>query len=176
MVRSHAPARVGRAALTIITVVLGLVFGSGVAQALTPEELQAVTDDYLFSRSLSEFTYLRGQQPYADQLDWSSDGCSFSPDQPFGYAFLPACHRHDFGYRNYKIQGRFNETTRLNIDNKFRSDMYTICGSNWFCRRTADTYYYAVRQFGGLSVSTAQAMELATRSSPVYARELSAAR
>jgi hypothetical protein len=158
--KSAVPARLASSALMVVTVVLGLLLGSGVAQAaLSPAELRAVTDDYLFQRSLSQFTQLRGQQPHADQLDWSSDGCSFSPDAPFGFAFLPACHRHDFGYRNYKRQSRFNETTRLSIDNRFRSDMYGICGSNWFCRRTADSYYFAVRQFGGLSVSTAQAVD-----------------
>ena len=157
---SAVPARLASSALTVVAIVLGLLFGSGVAHAaLSPAELQAVTDDYLFQRSLGEFSQLRAVQPYADQLDWSSDGCSFSPDAPFGFAFLPACYRHDFGYRNYKLQGRFNETTRLTIDNRFRADMYTICGSNWFCRRTADTYYWAVRQFGGLSVSTAQAVD-----------------
>lgn len=160
MTALFAPAR---AALVIVTVVLGFVFGSGVAQALTPAELRTVTDDYLLSRSLSQFTQLRGQQPYADQLDWSSDGCSFSPDAPFGFAFLPACHRHDFGYRNYRLQGRFTEGNRLTIDNRFRSDMYTVCGSNWFCRRTADTYYYAVRQFGGFAASTASAIDQARR-------------
>lgn len=158
---SFSPARMGRAAVVAITVVLGLVFGSGAAQALTAAELRAVTDDYLFSKTLSQFTSLRLQRPYSSQLDWGSDGCSFSPDEPFGWEFIRACHRHDFGYRNYKLQGRFNETTRLSIDNKFRSDMYGICGSNWFCKRAADTYYYAVRQFGGLSVSTAEAVQLA---------------
>ena len=35
--------------------------------------------------------------------------------------------------------------------------MYSICGWNWWCKRTADVYYWAVRQFGAASVSTAQA-------------------
>jgi len=164
MPSSPAPRRFARGALTVVVVVLGLLFGSGVSHAsLSPSELRAVTDDYLFNRSLGDFGSLRNQRPYADQLDWSSDGCSSSPDDPFGFTFLPACHRHDFGYRNYKRQGRFNETTRLNIDNKFRSDMYSICGSNWWCKRTADVYYYAVRQFGGSSTSTAQAVDRGKR-------------
>ena len=159
-----ARSRLLRAPLVVLTMLAGLLLGSGYAHALTYEELVAVTDDYLFNRSLSDFGWIRSQQPYADQLDWSSDGCSASPDDPFGFTFLPACHRHDFGYRNYRRQGRFNETTRLAIDNKFRSDMYTICGSNWWCRRTADAYYYAVRSFGGLSIGTADAVERAKRS------------
>ena len=155
-----APVRLARGALTVVAVVLGLLFGSGVAHAaLSPGELQTVTDDYLFHRTLAQFGQLRSQQPYADQLDWSSDGCSSSPDDPFGFTFLPACQRHDFGYRNYKRQARFTESNRLTIDNNFRSDMYSICGWNWWCKRTADVYYWAVRQFGAASVSTAQAVD-----------------
>lgn len=168
--------RLLRAPLVVLTMLTGLLLGSGFAQALTPDELRAVTDDYLFNRSLGDFGAIRSQQPYADQLDWSSDGCSASPDDPFGFTFLPACHRHDFGYRNYRLQGRFNDSTRLTIDNKFRSDMYGICGSNWWCRRTADVYYYAVRSFGGLGV--AEAVERAKRAgvsleptgAPTYAK------
>ncbi|MFE2751713.1 phospholipase [Actinosynnema sp. NPDC059335] len=120
--------------------------GAGVAQAAI--NAPAVTDDYLFSKTLSQFSSLRAQRPYSDQLDWSSDGCSWSPDNPFGFKFLPACHRHDFGYRNYKRQGRFTESTRLTIDNKFKSDLYNQCAGNWTCNRTADLYYQAVREFG----------------------------
>jgi hypothetical protein len=61
---------------------------------------------------------------------------------------VKACYRHDFGYRNYKRQGRFTEPNRLTIDNRFKSDLYTICNGNWACNRTADVYYSAVRQFG----------------------------
>jgi hypothetical protein len=161
MTRTFSPARAGRAVVIALAMALGLVLGAGSAQALTEAELRAVTDDYLFSRSLSQFTTLRSQQPYASQLDWGSDGCSFSPDEPFGWEFIRACHRHDFGYRNYKRQARFTESARLNIDNRFRSDMYSICGSNWFCKRAADTYYYAVRQFGNSALSTAHAVQLA---------------
>lgn len=82
-------------------------------------------------------------------FDWSTDYCSSSPDNPLGFNFTLSCYRHDFGYRNYKKQGRFNETTRLTIDNRFKSDLYTICNGNWACNRTADVYYAAVRQFGG---------------------------
>jgi hypothetical protein len=129
-----------------------LLTGSGLGQAAI--NAPAVTDDYLFGKSLSQFSALRSQAPYSDQLDWSSDGCSWSPDNPFGFKFLPACHRHDFGYRNYKRQGRFTESTRLTIDNKFKSDMYDQCAGNWACNRTADLYYAAVREFGASAVLT----------------------
>ncbi len=135
---------------------LALIFSGAPAHAV---DIVAVTDDYLYSKSISQFTTLRAQQPYAGQLDWSSDGCSYSPDNPFGFKFLPTCHRHDFGYRNYKRQGRWNEANRLRIDNNFKSDMYQQCGSNWACKRTADLYYAAVREFGGSASSTATSIQ-----------------
>jgi hypothetical protein len=169
MAGSPAATRMGRVTLTVVTVVLGLIFGSGVAHGLTPGELRSVTDDYLFSNSPSQFTQIRDQRPYLDQLDWGSDGCTLSPDTPFGFAFLTACHRHDFGYRNYQRQDRFNEATRLSLDDLFRADMYSVCGWNWLCRRTADTYYWAVRQFGGLVTGTAQAIDRARQQLHRYA-------
>jgi hypothetical protein len=148
--------RMSRNAVATVAAVLALLIGAGTAQAV---DIQAVTDDYLFSTSLSQFITIKGQQPYADQLDWSDDGCSYSPDNPFGFKFLPACQRHDFGYRNYKRQSRFTESNRLRIDNNFKSDMYKQCAGNWICNRTADVYYAAVREFGGSSLSTAEAVD-----------------
>ncbi|MCP2248693.1 phospholipase [Lentzea aerocolonigenes] len=137
---------------------LALIFTGAPAQAV---DIVAVTDDYLYTKTLSQFTTLRAQQPYAGELDWSSDGCSYSPDNPFGFKFLPTCYRHDFGYRNYKRQSRFSEANRLRIDNNFKSDMYKVCGSNWACKRTADIYYAAVREFGGTASSTAKSLQQA---------------
>jgi len=151
-----------RATVTAAVVAGTIVAGTATASAaLDPTQLRQVTDQYLFSTSLNSFQTLRAQQPYRDQLDWSSDGCSDSPDNPFGFNFVKACYRHDFGYRNYKKQSRFNETTRLSIDNNFKKDLYEICAGNWACDRTADVYYAAVRQFGGSAVSTAQAVDRA---------------
>ena len=154
--------RVARATITT-AVVAGTVFaGTATASAaLDPSQLRQVTDQYLFSTSLTSFQTIRAQQPYRSQLDWSSDGCSNSPDNPFGFNFVKACYRHDFGYRNYKRQSRFTENNRLSIDNNFKDDLYEICAGNWACNRTADVYYAAVRQFGGNSVSTAQALDRA---------------
>ena len=147
-----------RSAFVGATASLALIFTGSPALAV---DIVAVTDDYLYAQSLSQFTTLRAQQPHADQLDWSSDGCSYSPDNPFGFKFLPTCHRHDFGYRNYKRQARFSEPNRLRVDDNFKSDMYAQCGWNWTCRRTADLYYKAVRQFGGTGSSTADSIEQA---------------
>jgi len=153
------------------TMFVGVGTAVGSAQALDPAQLRAVTDQYIFSTSLGGFQTLRAQQPYGDQLDWSSDGCSNSPDNPFGFNLVRACYRHDFGYRNYKLQSRFTEGNRLTIDNKFKSDMYEICDGNWACNRFADVYYAAVRQFGGGSKTTAQILDQA----PVQQAALAAA-
>jgi hypothetical protein len=122
-----------------------IVLSSATAQAV---DIPGVTDQYLYNTSLSNFSSIRNDRPYAGQLDWSSDACSWSPDQPLGYNFTPACHRHDFGYRNYKKQSRFSEANRKRIDDNFKSDMYRICDGSWVCNRAADAYYTAVRQFG----------------------------
>jgi phospholipase A2-like protein len=139
-----------RATVAAVGVSTALVAGTIVADvAFAADDIPQVTDQYLFSTSLNNFQSLRVQQPHGDQLDWSSDGCSNSPDNPFGFNLVKACYRHDFGYRNYKRQGRFSESNRLRIDNNFKDDMYEVCNGNWACNRFADTYYFAVRQFGG---------------------------
>jgi hypothetical protein len=154
--------RAAQALVTAIALAGTMFVGVGTAQAaLDPAQLRAVTDQYIFSTSLSAFQTLRAQQPYADQLNWTSDGCSAAPDNPFGFDFVRACHRHDFGYRNYKRQSRFTEANRHTIDDRFKTDMYSICNGNWACNRFADIYYAAVRQFGNSSLSTAQILDRA---------------
>ncbi|WP_190822248.1 phospholipase [Saccharopolyspora pogona] len=139
-----------------------LLLTAGTAHAdLSQTQLRKVTDDYLFETSLDSFTATRAERPHADQLDWSTDGCSMSPDKPLGYKFRTSCERHDFGYRNYKKQDRFGEDNRKKIDDNFKSDMYSVCGTDMVCKGTANIYYYAVREFGGTSGSTADAVDQA---------------
>ncbi|MCG8917300.1 phospholipase [Actinokineospora sp. PR83] len=141
--------RASRGVVASVAAACALVVGAGTASAdLSATQLRSTTDSYLFGQSLNTFQTTRANRPYAGQMDWSSDGCSNSPDNPFGFNFVKACYRHDYGYRNYKKQGRFTEDNRLRIDNNFKSDLYTICAGNWSCNRTADVYYTAVRQFG----------------------------
>ncbi len=116
----------------------------------------SVTDNLLYSVSLSTFLAAKAARN-PSYLDWTDDGCSSSPDKPSGYNFLDSCKRHDFGYRNYKKQSRFTETNRARIDQNFKDDLYRECAkySGWqsykgvICRGIADTYYNAVRTFGG---------------------------
>jgi len=140
--------RAARATIAAAGVSAAVVVGTITADAFA-EDAQQLTDQYMYSTSLTQFQQLRAEQPHGDVLDWSSDGCSNSPDNPFGFNLVKACYRHDFGYRNYKDQGRFTEANRLTIDNNFKDDMYEVCNGNWACNRFADTYYLAVRQFGG---------------------------
>lgn len=85
------------------------------------ETLEQLTDRYLFSTVLPTFLQYRAQQN-PKTLDWSSDGCTSSPDNPFGFPFTPACERHDFGYRNYKAQNRFDSDSRFRVDSNFRDE------------------------------------------------------
>ncbi|KEY69297.1 hypothetical protein S7711_01747 [Stachybotrys chartarum IBT 7711] len=115
------------------------------------QSLVQVTDELLFSVTLSAFTSRRNARN-PNTVDWTSDGCTTSPDNPLGFPFVPACHRHDFGYHNYRAQSRFTESGKLRIDQNFRTDLYNQCATtslNSVCRGLADVYYAAVRAFGG---------------------------
>ncbi|MFF8843113.1 phospholipase [Streptomyces sp. NPDC015127] len=85
-------------------------------------------------------------------FDWSTDYCSSSPDNPFGFPFKTACARHDFGYRNYKAAGTF-ATNKTRLDSAFYEDMKRVCArysgaTRTSCNSTAWTYYRAVVVFG----------------------------
>jgi hypothetical protein len=125
------------------------------AAGLSPQRLRDITDDYVFNTPLRRFMQYHAEGRYPGQLDWSSDGCTNAFNAPAGWNFLPACQRHDFGYRNYKNQGRFTDSARERIDKQFREDMSAICSeftgdANYTeCQAARDAYYRAVRQFGG---------------------------
>jgi hypothetical protein len=100
------------------------------------------------------------QAAWADyRFDWSTDYCSTSPDQPLGFDFRLPCHRHDFGYRNYKAVGDF-AANKPRLDDAFYFDLRAKCATyNVFvrpaCYSLAWTYYQAVLTFGGVFASTA---------------------
>ncbi|KAK2612087.1 hypothetical protein QQS21_001816 [Conoideocrella luteorostrata] len=121
------------------------------AASLKRQDITAVTDELLFSITLPQFEARRNKKN-PSSLDWSSDGCTSSPDNPFGFPFLPACHRHDFGYQNYRIQSRFTKAAKAKIDSNFKNDLYYQCqpvSAKGACDRLADVYYAAVKKFGG---------------------------
>lgn len=85
-------------------------------------------------------------------FDWSTDYCSSSPDNPFGFPFSTSCARHDFGYRNYKALGTFS-ANKSRVDSAFYEDLKRVCAgysgaSRTACNSTAWTYYQAVKAFG----------------------------
>ncbi|MGW6918062.1 phospholipase [Kitasatospora sp. NPDC054939] len=85
-------------------------------------------------------------------FDWSTDYCTTSPDNPFGFPFSTACARHDFGYRNYKAAGTFS-ANKNRLDDAFYADLKRVCAQysgakKVSCDGTAWTYYQAVKAFG----------------------------
>ncbi|KUM73499.1 phospholipase [Streptomyces curacoi] len=85
-------------------------------------------------------------------FDWSTDHCSSSPDNPFGFPFATSCARHDFGYRNYKALGTFS-ANKSRLDSAFYEDLKRVCAGyggavKSACDSTAWTYYQAVKAFG----------------------------
>ncbi|KAK4170931.1 prokaryotic phospholipase A2-domain-containing protein [Triangularia setosa] len=135
--------------LTLAGSALALPASTGVLEQR--QSAVQVTDQLLFSITLPQFTTRRNTRNPAT-LDWSSDGCTSSPDNPLGFPFIPACHRHDFGYHNFRAQNRFTESGKLRIDNQFKTDLYYQCSGVTLsgpCRALADVYYAAVRAFGG---------------------------
>ncbi|MET9567779.1 phospholipase [Streptomyces virginiae] len=85
-------------------------------------------------------------------FDWSTDQCTTSPDNPFGFPFAAACARHDFGYRNHRAAGLF-PGAKARLDEAFHADLKRACarykGSRKrSCDGTAWTYYQAVRALG----------------------------
>ncbi|MGQ4389083.1 phospholipase [Streptomyces sp. SAS_270] len=85
-------------------------------------------------------------------FDWSTDYCSSSPDNPFGFPFQMSCARHDFGYRNYKQAGTFT-ANKSRLDSALYADLKRVCAAYsgiklTSCNATAWTYYQAVDKLG----------------------------
>lgn len=116
-------------------------------------------DTMLFRVSMSYFLANVGVDRW---FDWSTDLCSAPLVGSTGrsFDFRHPCRRHDFGYRNLRLIDRrygthqWNATSRKAIDDRFLRDMLNHCEtrSTWLrttCRWWAQTFYAAVRVFGG---------------------------
>lgn len=58
------------------------------AEALVPRQSNvAVTDQLMFGITLPAFSTRRANRD-PPTLDWTTDGCTSSPDNPFGFPFL----------------------------------------------------------------------------------------
>ncbi|KAK3372742.1 prokaryotic phospholipase A2-domain-containing protein [Podospora didyma] len=135
----------------LVPAVLALPTSSDAGALGTRQTAVSIVDSYLFSITLPAFTAKRNAKN-PSTLDWTSDGCSDSPDNPFGFPFVPACNRHDFGYQNYRLQNRFTKAAKAKIDTNFKADLYYQCKSvtlTGVCNALADVYYAAVKAFGG---------------------------
>lgn len=75
----------------------------------------AIVDQLMFGITLPQFTARRNKKD-PSTADWTSDGCTSSPDNPFGFPFIQACHRHDFGYHNFRAGNRFTKANKAKID------------------------------------------------------------
>lgn len=144
----------------ILLTAIGL---AGPAAAATREQKLTILSGWTqtSAASYSAWNAARGDQASwaAYAFDWSTDYCSSSPDNPLGFDFRLSCHRHDFGYRNYKAMSLF-PPNKDRLDSAFYEDLRRRCatyasGVRPACNSLAWTYYQAVRTFG--SVSTSQA-------------------
>lgn len=134
--------------------------GTSTLASSSPGSLRG-TADSLMMMPLADFAALRGPGPDGHgpaPFDWSSDGCSGGIfGQLLPPSFLPACYRHDFGYRNYGNGLKLSPTqdTRYWIDQNLLRDLLNTCDSSFagaqrtFCRdKTAHVVYDFVRAFG----------------------------
>jgi hypothetical protein len=130
-------------------------------QNLPSNDLVKQTTDYLLhTANMTTFQLARANKKGPSELDWSSDGCSGPViDKKL---FRPSCERHDFGYRNYKKQGRCGKANRWTIDGKFYHDMNQQCSDDytwkhgkklviWICWIDSVIYWLGVRIGGGKS-------------------------
>ncbi|MCX5205393.1 phospholipase [Streptomyces sp. NBC_00237] len=142
---------------TAAAAVLALATPASAAPADKPQVLSSWTQTS--ASSYQSWASARANQGSwsAYGFDWSTDYCSSSPDNPFGFPFQNSCARHDFGYRNYKAAGTFS-ANKARLDDAFYADLKRVCSTysgakKVSCDSTAWTYYQAVKVFG---VSTAE--------------------
>ncbi|WP_031509513.1 phospholipase [Streptomyces megasporus] len=140
------------AAALSLPAVLGLAGPASAAPADKPRILGSWTQTS--ATSYNAWLSARNNQSAwsAYGFDWSTDYCSTSPDNPFGFPFQTACARHDFGYRNYKAIGAF-AANKARLDDAFHADLKRVCArytgaTKTSCDSTAWVYYQAVDKFG----------------------------
>ncbi|MFE5140637.1 phospholipase [Streptomyces fagopyri] len=135
---------------------VALVGAASTAQAAVPADKAQVLSSWTQTSASSYNTWAAArsnQAAYAAyQFDWSTDYCSSSPDNPFGFPFATSCARHDFGYRNYKAAGTFS-ANKSRLDSALYEDLKRVCvnysgATKTACDGTAWTYYQAVKAFG----------------------------
>ena len=112
--------------------------------------------DAAIAADIDAFVAFKNDLTGHDQrLDYSDDGCSapVTGSVSLYYDFRRACDRHDFGYRNYKRLGLFDER-KAEVDLIFNRDMLDSCDEMFIavrrhCRNMAFIYYQGVDKLGG---------------------------
>ncbi|MFD8009397.1 phospholipase [Streptomyces sp. NPDC058955] len=144
--------RVAAVTATVTAGLLALATPASAAPADKPQVLSSWTQTT--ATSYNAWATARANQSAwsAYGFDWSTDYCSSSPDNPFGFPFQMSCARHDFGYRNYKAAGTFS-ANKARLDDAFHADLKRVCArysglTRTSCDSTAWTYYQAVKNFG----------------------------
>ncbi|MEH0983732.1 phospholipase [Micromonospora sp. CPCC 205556] len=154
--------------LTLLTL-LGLA--SPAFAAVSTEQKLGVLSSWTQTSSTSYHAWNSGRlnkpawSEYA--FDWSTDYCSSSPDNPLGFSFSLSCHRHDFGYRNYKAMGQFS-ANKSRLDSAFYADLKRVCATYHVvvrpaCYSLAWTYYEAVSIFGSTAAVQQSDLDRAAR-------------
>ncbi|MEU0624531.1 phospholipase [Streptomyces rubiginosohelvolus] len=142
--------------LAAVALSLPLTLGSAVSASAAPADKPQVLSSWTqtSASSYNAWNAARNNQGAwaAYGFDWSTDYCSSSPDNPFGFPFQNSCARHDFGYRNHKAAGTFS-ANKARIDSAFYEDLKRVCAgysgaTKTSCNSTAWTYYQAVKVFG----------------------------
>lgn len=69
------------------TLTMALLPATALGRFVSKRDDVSTTDTYLFDISLDEFISYRDAQDPAT-LDWDSDGCTDSPDNPLGFDYV----------------------------------------------------------------------------------------
>lgn len=130
-----------------------------ISAASPPTPAHTIAHRVMFRDSLKSFIAVAHSNNRDSRLDWTTDGCSAPIVGNSGrtFDFTQACHRHDFGYRNFKTlhNGKWwTPQLRHRIDRVFLTDMNQDCAARTkstkrFCRAWARTYFRIVRAYGG---------------------------
>ena len=126
--------------------------------ALAPENLarvQALAWGDVAEYEAQYARYAAGTDPLPG-ADWYRNGCAHHLTLGFSRDFTPACHQHDFGYRNLRLHAetRTAEHRRF-TDEVFLRHMRAACQGlearqQPACERSAQWHYRITRMFGGL--------------------------
>ena len=144
------------AGMAVTAAALLAVAGSTESASAAPSDKPQVLSSWTqtSAASYNSFISARNNQGAwsAYGFDWSTDYCSDSPDNPLGFPFNLSCARHDFGYRNYKLEGDFS-ANKSRLDSMLYADLQRVCAnysgaSKTACDGLAWTYYQAVKALG----------------------------